>query len=269
MNEPDREEVSGPVAPASEPASVVPDAVVVADPLAHRRAEPRLLAFLWTVFLLSATFATLGMVAATGAMNLESNRAAGRALFTMVAVGIAVIWPLIRLSQESPARSPRAEALKDVFAIHAPLQAVVWPQVWLAGWRVDVLAVVWLNLLAWTLVVAGVFAFLWGRWLSRGRDGSGWERSASMGVLIAGAMVGGVVATGRSVPRGQESDADLWMLMSPLAAPSEVLAERFWTGTSAVVLPEHVGGLMWMGTLALVVWAGVLWPRRRVGAHTL
>lgn len=64
----------------------------------------------------------LASLAARGAMSYESYRPAARSLLTIVAIGLTVLWPMVRLSQ-SPARTAVAAWVwKDlvVFARASP-----------------------------------------------------------------------------------------------------------------------------------------------------
>ena len=105
------------------------------DRWAHRRGEPRLFAFLWTLFLLGATLLGFGSLGAIGMIDAGTYRAVARVILVSVAVGVVVVWPMTRLSQVTPARRATRAAFIDFIVIALPLQAVVLPQVFLPfGW---------------------------------------------------------------------------------------------------------------------------------------
>src|SRR5947207_1904454 len=70
-----------------------------ADPWAHRRGEPRIFAFLWTLFLFAATGFTFMAAVSMGGTSADVMRPATRALLAVTAAGVVLIWPMVRLSQ--------------------------------------------------------------------------------------------------------------------------------------------------------------------------
>lgn len=127
------------------------------DRWAHRRGEPRLLALLWSIYLFGAAISTVMRIPVLGMTDLRFVQNASRMLLLLIAVGLVVLWPMVRLSQSSP-RRPLVATLLDLALLNATLQAVVWPLTWLGKWPAMVTAGVVLMLLAWSLVVGGFVA---------------------------------------------------------------------------------------------------------------
>src|SRR5262245_41002258 len=122
-------------APAS-PAPPVPAIDFTAapsDPWAHRRGEPRTLAALWLLFLFAATILSVGAVGLFGLVSTDVYRPAARVMLEIVTIGVVVLWPMVRLSQEAP-KFPLRAMLGDCLVILLPTQAVIWPQAltWMA-----------------------------------------------------------------------------------------------------------------------------------------
>src|SRR5262249_35293851 len=99
------------------------------DPWAHRRGEPRLFAFLWTLFLFAPTGATFMAAAPPGGASPDVMRPATRALLAVTAAGVCILWPMVRLSQLAD-EHPIAGVIQDLVVVLIPAQAVIWPQ-WL------------------------------------------------------------------------------------------------------------------------------------------
>ncbi len=129
------------------------------DRWAHRRGEPRVFAFLWTLFLLGATLLGFGSLGAIGMIDADTYRAVARIILVSVAVGVVVVWPMVRLSQVSPNRRKTRMAFIDFFVIVVPMQAVVLPQVFLPfGWPIMIVVALSAILSAWAFAIAGVLA---------------------------------------------------------------------------------------------------------------
>src|SRR5437867_4288680 len=69
------------------------------DPWSHRRGEPRLFAFLWTLFLFAATGITFMTAVSLGGNSADVMRPATRALLALTGAGVVLLWPMVRLSQ--------------------------------------------------------------------------------------------------------------------------------------------------------------------------
>lgn len=245
------------VDPASDP-SVAPDAPppareLAADPWAHRRGEPRAFAFLWTAFLFVATVSTFVAVASRGQVDPALMRAAGRTLFVIVAVGVCILWPMVRLSQLPPS-NPLVGSAQDLVVVLIPVQAVVWPQWvrWLAHWPFDVVAAVAVSITAWGALVAGVLALAQIHRLRAAHrlapDPGLWWMAAIAAVVVMGA---GLALAGLS---SEHDPARTDWMLSPITSLLELTRDRAWTGRSAATVQAH-----WTFTLATLALALVAW----------
>lgn len=246
----------GPV-PAEPPAAPAPAAPVFPpdpappprprarrpDPWAHRRGEPRIFAFLWTVFLFSATAATFLAALSSGQATPDVMRPATRALFAIVAMGIVILWPMVRLSQ-TPDRHPLAGCTQDLVVMLVPAQAVIWPQWlgWLGRWSLDVVGSVSLLLGAWGLLAGGLLALAQaGRWraIARGEPArGGWSGAGWMLFFMLLGLAGTLGALGPEAP-GSVSPVRIGWMFSPITGVYELTRDRSWTGMSAAVRPGH------------------------------
>ncbi len=220
---------------------------------AHRRGEPRIFAFFWTLYLLFATVGAFWAVGAPGAHDALAMRPAARSLLAAITVGVALLWPMTRLSQTSPSERPRRVAravLQDMLVLLVPAQAVIWPQIAMAAWPVSVVAALAASIAAWTLVVGGVLGIA--LLFLRSGGGRGWWMLVF--VVVAGA--GPLVALGPlgNAARG-DGAFDWWWMTSPVTSGFEISRDRLWTGASAAVNIGHwraIGGVVVVGA---VVWA--------------
>ncbi|MBL9031545.1 MAG: hypothetical protein JNM80_07530 [Phycisphaerae bacterium] len=251
---PDTHPTPEPVAdPAAAPDAPPPARELAADPWAHRRGEPRAFAFLWTAFLFVATVSTFVAVASRGQVDPALMRAAGRTLFVIVAVGVCILWPMVRLSQLPPS-NPLVGSAQDLVVVLIPVQAVVWPQWvrWLAHWPFDVVAAVAVSITAWGTLVAGVLALAQVQRLRAAHrlapDPGLWWMAAIAAVVVMGAGLS--LAGLSSEPDPARTD---WML-SPITSLLELTRDRAWTGRSAATAQAH-----WTFTLATLSLALVAW----------
>jgi hypothetical protein len=230
------------------------------DPWAHRRTEPRPLAFFWSMFLAVATLIALGSVAATGIVTHDVYRPAVRSVLALIAVGLTVLWPMMRLSQTIPASRTRAWIAKDIVVLLAPTQAVIWPQgfFFLAWWPWSVVAALAALLGAWTILIGAMLAIACDRIGVSGRA----PRARWMGGIVFAAIAGPIVAIG-TLPAPKSTEPDLRMMTSAMSAIFEIGKDRAWTGRPTAVYPGH----WWAVGVTLGV-ASVLWiapiPARRV-----
>ena len=248
------------------------------DRWAHRRGEPRGFAVLWMVFLLISTvfvFLTMGdPVRVTG----EGYREGIRTLITVIALGITVLWPMLRLSQASAIGGGIVVVAKDLVILLIPLQAVIWPQALITGWSFSSVAASAIVLVAWALIVGALLAVALGTGRRVRADerplegathrGSGLERTYWMLSILALVFAGPVLMLGlRAVSGTSEDDlARLLRMSSPLTAPWELLRDRIWTGQHAVIDGAH-WRMVWM-TLCLAVMGWILvaiWRTTRRG----
>lgn len=218
------------------------------DRWAHRRGEPRLFVFLWTSYLFAATLLTLVAVSASNALTVDAYRPAARLLIASVAVGVSLLWPMVRLSQALPARGGFLPALQDYVIVTLPAQAVIWPQWVLAGLPPTVIGAAAASVAAWGLVVGGLLAHaLTARARSyagvptsdEGPSLSPAARAGWMVVFIIVALAGGAGAMAVSAAGSAPTPFRLTWMLSPITAVFEVSADRSWMGVPARAAPEH------------------------------
>ncbi len=218
----------------------------------HRRGEPRIFAFFWTLYLLFATVGAFWAVGAPGAHDALAMRPAARSLLAAITVGVALLWPMTRLSQTSPSERPGRIAravLQDMMVLLVPAQAVIWPQIAMAGWPVSVVAALAASIAAWTVVIGGVLALA--LLFSRSGGGRGWW----MLVIVAIAGAGPLVALGPLGNVAQDDGAfDWWWMTSPVTSGFEISRVRLWTGASAAVESGH-----WRAIGAVVAAGAAVW----------
>lgn len=135
------------------------------DRWAHRRAEPRTLAFLWAMYILTAGLLTIGVLLFRGPWALldkDVYQYAARTMLLCVALGLGVLWPMVRLSQSVPLRERASGAiLKDMLVLLPPAQAVVWAQAAArAGWAIDLIAAMALSLMVQPMLVGAALAVI-------------------------------------------------------------------------------------------------------------
>ena len=227
---------------AQVPELVAPEAYPepTRDRWAHRRVEPRGLALAWTLYLLAATIASFGPAAALGVLDPLSGRYAARVLLVLVATGVGLLWPMMRLCQERPARGGIFAVGQDLTVMIIPTQAVVWPLVFLAMWPVSVVAAMGAVLLSWTVLFGGLLAIALGRGeRAEAAPGVRLFWMAVCAVVLFGGALSGLVLPGTE----PGSSAERWRAMfSPLTALPEIARERYASGQAAQVMPEHWAG---------------------------
>lgn len=257
--------------PADSPAPFIPAPEQGADRWAHRRAEPRPLALLWTIFLAAATLIMLTSLVMYGGADHDIYRPAARGLLAVTAVGMTILWPMVRLSQTAPPEGARAAVAKDLVVILAPVQAVLWPQMFfvLAYWPVAVVAALAAMLLAWTLLIGAVVCFgLQAAGAQPARAGLSRASARSLWmavivVLVAGGPLIGLLA--RPTPSSDDQGlVSAWALTSPITSVFEIARDRPWSGAAAEAKPAHWAAIVIIGGVGLLAWGAVLAiPRRR------
>lgn len=241
--------------------------IVPHDPWSHRRGEPRVFAFLWTIFLFAATAATFLAALSTGSATPDVMRPATRALLAITAAGIVLLWPMVRLSQRADPH-PVGGVVQDLVVVLIPSQAVVWPQwlAWLGRWPLEAIAAISAILAAWAIVTGGLLANAQLSHLSHERrqqadvSPRGWNAAGWMAVFVA-AAIGGTLApllagsaTVSITGQPQEPVRISWMF-SAVTAVYEVLRDRSWTGTPAAVSHEHWIAIAVTAGAGLLLWA--------------
>lgn len=226
------------------------------DPWAHRRGEPRTFAFLWSMFLMFAALVALGVVLTGGIVSLDAYQPLSRGLVVTITVGVLIFWPLIRLSQAVPEEGSILAMLKDLAIVLIPVQAVVWPQMFLARWSLDTLTAMSLALTAWTLLMSAILVIA--------LRAPNTRRSLWMLVclvLAIGGLVGGIAAGISAIdplrPREPKA-APAIVLASGVGLISDISADRAWSGSWALTMPQHWTAIKWTFGLAGLAWVPAL-----------
>ncbi|MEM9064240.1 MAG: hypothetical protein AAGB51_01995 [Planctomycetota bacterium] len=220
----------------------------------HRKGEPRMLAFFWCMILLAATLGTFWIAGRGGLISTESYRAAARGLLLVVTLGLAVIWPVIRLSQLRPIReSGVVVVLKDIAVLLVPVQAIVWTQLFLARWPVSALLAVTAAIGAWSLVAGGLVALA----IGPSRDSAEPISKPAAWTLLLGFLV--LAAPVASVFVGMQAGVMLqegpnWLLASsPVTVIHELLRDRTGEGVAVRIEEQHWAALAGTGALGLLM----------------
>lgn len=226
--------------------------VVRGDRWAHRRVEPRGLALIWTIYLLGATVVSFGGPAARGTLDTLSGRFAARELLVLVGVGVAFLWPLIRLSQAYPDEGGLRSTAKDLVVILMPATAVVLPMALMAAWPLDVALGLASATLVWTLLIGAVLGFA----LSAApgvRSEGGQIRRMLWTSFFAGTM-GLPALMSWTKPELDSRAADLIACCALPGFLVELCRDRHWSGQAATVLFEHWLAILMTGVFALSAW---------------
>jgi hypothetical protein len=215
----------------------------------HRRGEPRIFAFFWTLYLLLATIGAFWSVGAPGVPDPMALRPAARAVLAAITVGVTLLWPMTRLSQILPSVRPHriARAIgQDLIVLLVPAQAIIWPQIAMAGWPVPVVAALACSLTVWALLIGALLALA----MMLTGERRGWWMLAF--VAIAG--LGPLVALGPGALVHSEGAFDWWWMTSPITTGFEISRDRPWTGAAAAVASGHWRAIGVVGTLAAFAW---------------
>lgn len=219
----------------------------------HRRGEPRIFAFCWTVYLLFATVAAFWSVGAPGSHDPLALRPAARAVLAAITVGIVLLWPMTRLSQERPSqrvgRVARVVA-QDLVVLLVPAQAIIWPQIAMAAWPVSVVGALAASLSAWALLLGALLTVA----LVCSGDRRGWW----MLVFVVIGGLGPLIALGPAGGLAHGNDSfDWWWMTSPMTTGFEIARDRPWTGAAAAVTGGHWRAIGLVGALGAVGWGCV------------
>lgn len=231
----------------------------------HRRAEPRVLALLWMIYLMGISALMFARLSAGVSISPGISRPASREMLVLASVGLALLYPLCRLSQRS-ARRPVASAIRDAIVLLVPLQAVLWPQllIVLGGWNIDVVLALVAHFAAWTLVATGLVAIAHVV-IERDHGANRNVRRAVAMIAIVGAVLVAPaleLATLRGAHAGIR-DANPGLMLSPITGVLEITRDRAATGVAASVGPLHfrlIAGVACVGTalhLLAGAWGGV------------
>lgn len=169
-----------------------------------------------SVYLLLASGLTVFAAPALGSPSEAAFRRSAGMLLLLVSFAVAVLWPMLRLSQASP-RQPVAAGLADTAIVALMAQAVIWPLTLLPGGAV-IRPAPWMGLWPWG-VSAGLglamasWASLFGALIACGTAGrAGWGRAGWMFVCVGLASAAPIVGS-----FSVAADVmDFWLLYSPM-----------------------------------------------------
>lgn len=211
----------------------------------------------WVCFLFVAAVLSLSLGGALGLVSTDVYRGSARVMLDVVGVGLGVLWPMLRLSQEKPANVRRA-MVQDALVVAGTLQVVALPQMlpWMGAWPPGPVLALAVSYAAWALVLSGVLGVWWS-----GRGAASWVVMAG---LVGMECVGPVVTlVSGQWSRGPEREwwGAMALTASPLTMAREVLAERLYLGAAAAADGAHWATIGAVGAVGGVLWA-IAWRRR-------
>lgn len=215
---------------------------------------------MWTGYLLLTTVACLGPITSALFLTPDIYRPAASLLLACSALGVALFWPMIRLSQQAPYGRATRAAFVDAVAIFFPLQATIWPQAMpaLSSWDVSITAAVASVSTAWLALTGALLAIALAHTASAERSGhpAPVRRAVWMSLFVAlafGAWLVGM-ASGTLGPAAPSQSGSTLALWSPASAVFEITSDRSWLGRAAVVLPLHWRSALGVGLAAAITW---------------
>ena len=233
------------------------------DPWAHRRGEPRLFAFLWTIYLLVAVGGSLLWLSRSTVISTSTYGPAARIMLLVVAAGATVLWPMVRLSQASPRGSGVRAALADVVVVLFPMQMILWPLVMLAQWPLGIVGALALMSTLWVLLTGGIIAIgTSGPSARQPQDRGLAERAGWMTLCIVLVSAAPTVALARRAVSGPDSQLPAWVpMLSPFTAVPALTGQGF-SGPQRPVSTEQWRALTTVALPAAAAW-GLAVVRRR------
>lgn len=253
-----------PPLPPPSPAEPTPNKPPKKDKWAHRRAEPRTLAFMWAMYILVAGLLTIGVLLVRGPWALLDKTVyqyAARTMLICVAVGLSLLWPMVRLSQSVSLRDRPASAIfKDMLVLLPPVQAVIWAQAAArAGWAFDLIAAMAVSMVAWPMLAGAALAVL-----LRPRAGQYPQQTYDTGTVFAGALGPGVMARTLAMslfavtalaPLLTLRTGPAWgTMLSPVSAVLDLTQSRGVGPTTSSVTDGRWEALLAQAALACVAW---------------
>jgi hypothetical protein len=175
-------------------------------------------------------------------------------LFIMLAVGVSIAWPLLRLSGR-PSRSPMLQACFDGLALFVLLQVVIWPLRLVTNWTLARAIAVDASLAASVLTTAAVVAAVHGRASPRARTAAmavAVLLTAAPSIAVAAGLADGV----RIVAPGGGARGALMNALIALSGPT--LVAQFTTPVPLDPVPAENAVIFKAFALATTLWAVVL-----------
>ncbi len=236
-----------------------------ADPWAHRRGEPRLFAFLWTVYLLIAVGGSLIWLSRSTVISTSTYGPAARIMLIVVAAGATLLWPMVRLSQASPRGSGLRAALADVVVVLFPMQMILWPLVMLAQWPFGIVAALAAMTTLWVLLIGGIIALaLAGPIVRNPTDRGVGERAFWMFICIVLVAAAPSFVLLRRASSQTLPDPPEWVpMLSPFTAIPALTGNGF-SGPQRPVSTPQLRGIMAIAVPTAAIWALAVVRRRTV-----
>lgn len=187
---------------------------------------------------------------------------AARIMLVVVGIGATVLWPMVRMSQASPAGSVISHVCADLLVVLGPIQLVVWPLVVLAGWPVGIVAAVDAVLAAWAALCGGLLAIaMVGSRATRPGEAALLARSVWMMVIT---LVVLMVPVAVLLRRGGAGGTPEWLAMlSPVTAIPRI-AGSGTAGPQDPVTGLEIRMICATAGVAAGVWV-VAWVREMLG----
>lgn len=108
------------------------------------------------MYVMAAMVGSVQWVYGATEITPDSYSPAGRIMLIVIAVGICVLWPMVRLSQEPPRRAVLKAVALDAWVVCMPVLMVVWPMIYMAGWPFEVVAAMSTLMCAWIAIASGL-----------------------------------------------------------------------------------------------------------------
>ncbi|MBC7771825.1 MAG: hypothetical protein H7210_04980 [Pyrinomonadaceae bacterium] len=224
------------------------------DPWQHRRGEPRVFAFLWTLYMLASVLGSLLWITRTSVLAGSAYGPAARIMLLMIAIGATVLWPMARLSQLLPSGNVVKATLADLVIVALPIQVIVWPLVFLAAWPFQAVFGIAVLMFVWPALMGGLIA-LAQVMIRRAGPESVFALIAPaffMALSVAGVLAGPVMIGVQRVQSVDPTRATVW-LFSPLthifrlagiglSTPRPTISSADWSMLGAV---GGVAGGLW------------------------
>ncbi|MFG0305361.1 MAG: hypothetical protein ACF8Q5_04010 [Phycisphaerales bacterium JB040] len=231
----------------------------------HRKGEPRVFALMWMMYLMGASLLMVTTIAAVQSISPGVVRPAARAMLTTAAVGICVLWPMVRLSQRRPERTTLGAVAADLVVLLPPLGALALPQALtvLANWPMQVVLALLAGLTGWAVLLGAVLALAL-RTVGRGTGGAPeeWHRVlwtclfalVALGPPVYHAIGGTPVSPGTA----RAATPAPGSAFSPISLAWDLMSDRSGMGHSGVVGAGHWVIVLRVWALALALWgAGI------------
>ncbi len=207
------------------------------------------------MYILFAVAGSIVWVSNVSTVSPGSYSPAARIMLVVVAIGATILWPMVRLSQQSPnvqRGTVLAHILADALIIVTPIQLITWPLFVLANWPITIVASVAGALAAWVALTGGVLALaLSGSVASRPNDPALGSRTLWMTIVLAMVLAAPLASL---VINSTRTPAPQWLAMlSPLTA-IQTLAGVGISGPQNRVTPLEIQLILSTAILALFFW---------------